>query len=87
MAYTVNGIEIEQAVKCSKSVRIRYMLGSGEITNRQWLIDYKYKLHPHDDWACVDVDTYAWNLCRFNLQEVHDIIDAAMKAKVIGYLD
>mgnify|MGYP003563983755 CR=1 FL=1 len=87
MTYIVNGIEIEPEARRDKSVWIRYMLGSGQITDRQWLIDYKQKLHPHDDWTCVDVDTYAWNLCKFDLQEVHNIIDAAMKAKVVGYLD
>lgn len=58
-----------------------------EITDKKWLEDYKNKLHPHDDWTNVNIETYARWIDVINHNEKLDLIEAAMKAKVVGYLD
>ena len=58
-----------------------------EITDRNWLTEYKNKLHPNDDWTNVNLDTYVKWIGAIDYDERRDVISAALKANVVGYLD
>lgn len=62
-------------------------LGSGGIEDREWLKNYKNKLHPNDDWTDVNLDTYAKWIVLINHEEYSLVLDEALKANVVGYLD
>ena len=58
-----------------------------EITDRNWLTEYKNKLHPNDDWTNVNLETYVRWIGAVDCDERRSVIDAALKARVVGYLD
>lgn len=58
-----------------------------EITDRTWLEEYKNKLHPNDDWTKVNLETYVRWIGVIDFDERCNVIDEALKAKVVGYLD
>lgn len=58
-----------------------------EITDKKWLDDYKNKLHPNDDWTNINIETYARWIDVINHNERLNLIEAALNAKVVGYLD
>lgn len=58
-----------------------------QITDRKWLTEYKNKLHPNDDWTKVNLETYVRWIGTIDFNERCQVIDAAMAAKVVGYLD
>ena len=62
-------------------------LFDAEITDREWLENYKMKLHPNDEWTNVDIDTYGKWIRVFNNSEGHQLVDDAIKDHVVGYLD
>jgi hypothetical protein len=65
-------------------------VGSGfiwaEITDREWLTNYKNKLHPNDEWTNVNIETYGHWIGKFNSKEKHQIIEDALKANVVRSL-
>lgn len=62
-------------------------LGAGNIEDRTWLENYKNKLHPNDDWTSVPLDTYAEWIVVINKDEYHLVLNEAIEAGVVGYLD
>ena len=58
-----------------------------EITNRDWLSTKKNELHPNDDWTNVNLETYVRWIGAIDYDERRSVIDAALKARVVGYLD
>lgn len=62
-------------------------LFDAEITDRKWLENFKNELHPSDDWTNVDLETYGKWIRKFDDKEGSKIVDAALKAGVVGYLD
>lgn len=62
-------------------------LFDAEITDRKWLEDYKNKLHSDDDWTNINIETYGRWIATVNDKEKMDLVEAAMKARVVGYLD
>jgi hypothetical protein len=64
-----------------------FKLFGAEITNREWLKNYKDKLHPNDDWTNVNLETYARWIHLFDRNEAKKLIDDALEDHVVGYLD
>lgn len=66
-----------------------WMRGFAEarIDDREWLINYKNTLHPNDDWTNVNIETYARWLHAIDNSERHKVIDAALEAGIVGFLD
>ena len=62
-------------------------LSSAEITDRKWLKDYKDRLHPNDDWTSVNIETYAKWIHLFDREEADELLNKALNARVVGYLD
>ena len=58
-----------------------------EITSREWLTEYKNKLHPNDDWTNVNLETYVRWIGAIDYDERREVISAALQARVVGYLD
>lgn len=58
-----------------------------QITDKNWLIEYKNNLHPNDDWTNVNIETYARWIGAIDYDERHNAINAALDANVVGYLD
>lgn len=58
-----------------------------EVTDKQWVEDYKNTLHPNDDWTNMNVATYGRWLAKINNQERHDLFDAAHKAGLLGFVE
>lgn len=90
--YTIDNIVIPKAnnkeIEGSKSSYwIQFFLGQGHVQSESWLIKYKNKKHPNDDWTNVDLVTYAKYMHLFNDREVMDLIDEASVDGVLGYLD
>ena len=85
--YKVCGYDVpmEKETK-EKSVWFPGFAGA-EITSREWLTEYKNKLHPNDDWTNVNLETYVRWIGAIDYDERRAVIDAALKARVVGYLD
>ena len=62
-------------------------LFDAEITDAKWVENYKNNLHPNDDWTNVDVYTYGRWIKTFDYKEGSKLVDDAIKARVVGYLD
>ena len=62
-------------------------LCDAEIKNREWLENYKNKLHPNDEWTNVNLETYGLWINVFNSAEGSQLVRDAMKAGTLGYLD
>ena len=62
-------------------------LFDAEITDRKWLEDYKNNLHPNDEWTNVNIETYGKWIRTFNDNEGHTLVNKAIEAHVVGYLD
>ena len=85
--YKICGYDIPMEKETnSKSVWFPGFAGA-EITNRNWLTEYKNKLHPNDDWTNVNLETYVRWIGAIDYDERRSVIDAALKAHVVGYLD
>lgn len=90
--YQICGYSIPKIEKTTKSVWIDggsniVGLFDAEITNREWLENYKNKLHPNDEWTNVNIDTYGKWIKVFDKEEGRQLVDDALKANVVGYLD
>lgn len=62
-------------------------LFDAEITDRKWLEAYKNNIHPSDEWTNVNLETYGKWIRIFNNEEGRRLVDAALEADVVGYLD
>lgn len=62
-------------------------LFDAEITDREWIESYKNKLHPNDDWTNVNIETYGRWIKEINYAEGNKLVNDALKAHVVGYLD
>lgn len=62
-------------------------LFDAEIKDRKWLENYKNKLHPNDDWTNINLETYGRWIATINDDEKMELVKAACKAGVVGYLD
>lgn len=62
-------------------------LFDAEITDREWLENYKKQLHPDDEWTNVNLETYGKWIRRFNHKEASELVNEALKVGVVGYLD
>ena len=58
-----------------------------QITDRKWLTAKKNELHPNDDWTNVNLETYVKWIGAIDYDERRKVIDDALKARVVGYLD
>ena len=85
--YNVCGYDVPMENETnSKSVWFPGFAGA-EITDRNWLLEHKNKLHPNDDWTNVNLETYVRWIGAIDYDERRSVIDAALKARVVGYLD
>ena len=64
-----------------------YGFADAEITDKKWLEEYKNKLHPNDDWTDVNLETYGRWLYKINDKERKELINEALKANVVGFLE
>ena len=62
-------------------------LGAGGIGDRMWFENYKNKLHPNDDWTNVNADTYAKWIVVIDNEEYQLVLNEALEAGVVVYLD
>ena len=91
--YRVKGHEFPQwrdYVGESVMVRFRIMSWCVAEIKSEWLNEYKNKLHPNDEVTQMDLSTYAHYY--FDIEELYrddvlNVIDDALKAGVVGYLD
>ncbi len=78
-------VPIEEETNC-ESIWFSGFAGA-EITDRNWLTEYKNKLHPNDEWTDVNLETYVKWIGAIDYDERRKVIDAALGAHVVGYLD
>jgi hypothetical protein len=75
-----------------ETVMVRFRLLSwcvAEIES-EWLNEYRNKLHPNDEVTNMDLSTYAhyyFDIEELYRDEVPNVIDDALEAGVVGYLD
>lgn len=62
-------------------------LFDAEIKDVEWLKNYKDNLHTNDEWTNVDLYTYGKWIKVFDKEEGSQLVNAALKAGVVGYLD
>lgn len=85
--YKVCGYDVPMEKETnSKSVWFPGFAGA-EITDRNWLAEKKAELHPNDDWTNVNLETYVRWIGAIDYDERRAVIDAALQAHVVGYLD
>lgn len=91
--YCVKGYEFSKRgndVGESVWVRFRIMPWCVAEIESKWFNEYKNKLHPNDEVTNMDLNTYAhyyFDIEGLYRNDVPDVIDDALKAGVVGYLD
>ena len=86
-ACTVFGQRVEIEKSDNRDHLWIYGFAEARIDDRQWLEDYKNKLHPNDDWTNLNLETYCRWLYKVNDSERSTLINDACKAGVVGFLD
>lgn len=90
--YQIYGYSIPKSEDSNSSVWIDggtniHGLFDAEIKDREWLENYKNKIHPNDEWTNVNLETYGKWIRVFNNEEGKQLVDDALKAHTVGYLD
>lgn len=90
--YQICGYNIPKVDRATGSVWIdggTNILGlfDAEIEDVEWLRNYKNNLHPNDEWTNVDLYTYGRWIKVFDKEEGNQLVNDALEAHVVGYLD
>ena len=85
--YNVCGYDVPKEKESNNSSVWVRGFADAKITDRQWLVNYKDTLHPNDDWTDVNVETYARWLNVIDDDEHDKLVNDALKAHVVGFLE